>query len=89
MLRLLRISNYALIDNVEIEFERGFNVITGETGAGKSIILGALSLLQGGRADSRTVADPNRKSVIEVEFELDGEGDHSLLSDYCRTNDID
>lgn len=89
MLRLLRISNYALIDNVEIEFERGFNVITGETGAGKSIILGALSLLQGGRADSRTVADPNRKSVIEAEFELDGEGDHSLLSDYCRTNDID
>ncbi len=56
MLESLHISNYALIDSIDIEFNKGLNIITGETGAGKSIILGALGLLLGGRADSRTIA---------------------------------
>ena len=53
MLRRLGIRNYALIESLDLEFGRGFTVITGETGSGKSIMLGALSLLAGGRADSR------------------------------------
>ena len=65
MLESLHISNYALIDLIDIDFHPGFNVITGETGAGKSIILGALSLLLGARADTRVVTDPETKSVIE------------------------
>lgn len=87
MLQSLHISNYALIDRVDIEFARGLNIITGETGAGKSIILGALSLLLGNRADTRTVSDPSRKSVIEAEFSLDG--DYPLLKKYCLDNDIE
>lgn len=87
MIQSLHISNYALIDSVDITFTRGFNVITGETGAGKSIILGALSLLLGGRADTRTVTDPGRKSIIEAEFLL--EDSYPLLKQYCNENDIE
>ena len=61
MIESLHISNYALIDNVDIEFANGLNIITGETGAGKSIMLGALSMLLGGRADTKVVTDPSRK----------------------------
>ncbi|MDE6463076.1 MAG: AAA family ATPase, partial [Muribaculaceae bacterium] len=68
MIKTLHISNYALIAELDIEFAPGFNIITGETGAGKSIILGALSLLLGGRADLRAVRDASRKSVIEAVF---------------------
>lgn len=71
MISTLHINNYALIDSLDIEFGGGFNIITGETGAGKSIILGALGLLLGGRADSRVIRDASRKSVIEAEFLLD------------------
>ncbi|MBP7400853.1 MAG: AAA family ATPase, partial [Chitinophagales bacterium] len=53
MLRKLNISNYAIIENAEIDFSAGLNIITGETGAGKSILLGALGLLLGARADSK------------------------------------
>ena len=70
MLTHLRISNYALITSLEITFGPGLNIITGETGAGKSIMLSALSLLLGGRADLKAVRDPQRKSVIEAEFSL-------------------
>ncbi len=70
MIRNIHISNYALIESLEVDFASGFNIITGETGAGKSIILGALSLLMGGRADLRAVRDNSRKSVIEAQFEL-------------------
>lgn len=87
MLQTLSISNYALIDRVEIDFTAGFNVITGETGAGKSIMLGALSLLLGGRADTRTVTDQSRKSVIEADFLL--ESDYPGLRAICVENDID
>lgn len=86
MLESLHISNYALIDRIDILFHEGFNVITGETGAGKSIILGALSLILGGRADSRVVADPSSKSIIEAVFTVDG---YDALKDYCLQTDIE
>ncbi|MDE6581295.1 MAG: DNA repair protein RecN, partial [Duncaniella sp.] len=86
MLRSLHISNYALISGVDIEFYPGFNVITGETGAGKSIILGALSLILGGRADTRVVTDPTLKTVIEAQFDVTG---YEALKQYCVDSDIE
>ena len=68
MLKTLRITNYALIDRLELEFGPGLTIITGETGAGKSIMLGALSLLLGGRADTRVIGDSSRKSEVEDIF---------------------
>ena len=68
MLRQLIIKNYALIDSLEMNLEDGLTIITGETGAGKSIMLGAMSLLKGERADSRVVADKEKKSVVEALF---------------------
>ena len=70
MINSLDIQNYALIDSSFIEFDNGFSVLTGETGAGKSIILGALSLILGQRADSRTVKEGENKCVIEGTFDL-------------------
>ncbi len=86
MLESLHISNYALIDNVDIEFHKGFNIITGETGAGKSIMLGALSLILGGRADAKAIRDTNRKSIIEVVFSVEV---YPILKEYCIENDIE
>ncbi len=86
MLKSLHISNYALIDHVDVEFDAGFNVITGETGAGKSIILGALSLILGGRADTRVVTDRERKSVVEAIFVTDNYPDLDKVMD---SNDLD
>lgn len=68
MLQSLIIKNYALIDHVSLEFDPGFTIITGETGAGKSIMLGALSLLLGERAETKAISDKTRKSVIEAVF---------------------
>ncbi len=68
MLQSLTIKNYALIDNVSMSFSPGFTIITGETGAGKSIMLGALSLLLGERAETKAISDKTRKSVIEAVF---------------------
>lgn len=86
MIRSLTVSNYALISNIEIDFARGLDIITGETGAGKSILLGALSLLLGGRADTKVIADTSKKSVIEAVFDAsDAPGLDTLLAD----NDID
>lgn len=80
MIKSLYISNYALISEINIDFAPGFNIITGETGAGKSIILGALSLLLGGRADTKAVRDAARKSVIEAYFDIsDATGVEELL----------
>lgn len=70
MLKRLSISNYALIDQLEIDFEQGLTIITGETGAGKSIILGALSLILGERADSSSIRDRDRKTVVEATFDI-------------------
>ena len=71
MIETLHISIYALIDKVDITLHPGLNIITGETGAGKSIMLGALSLLMGGRADSKAIRDSGRKSVVEASFSGD------------------
>ncbi|MBS1625588.1 MAG: DNA repair protein RecN [Bacteroidetes bacterium] len=73
MLRQLSIQNYAIIDDLKVEFDGGVNIITGETGAGKSILLGALSLLLGERADSKVLYDQGQKCVIEAEFDSAGE----------------
>lgn len=86
MIRSLTVSNYALISNIEIDFAPGLDIITGETGAGKSILLGALSLLLGGRADTKVIADTSKKSVIEAVFDAtDAPGLDALLAG----NDID
>lgn len=86
MLESLHISNYALIDNLDIDFHNGFNIITGETGAGKSIILGALSLILGGRADTKVIRNNDNKSVIEAIFSTK---DYPLLKNLCDENDIE
>lgn len=70
MLRTLYIQNYALIEKLDIDFETGFSVITGETGAGKSIILGAIGLLLGQRADVKAIRQGETKCVIEARFVL-------------------
>lgn len=86
MLSRLQITNYALIDHADIDFREGFNVITGETGAGKSIMLGALSLILGARADSRAVSRREAKSVIEATFSVDG---NEAVKRFCSDADID
>src|SRR5437868_6013278 len=68
MLKRLFIQNYALINHLDINFEEGLNIITGETGAGKSILLGALSLILGSRAYTGALLDKTRKCIIEGEF---------------------
>ena len=70
MLKSLFIQNFVLIDNLDIHFDQGFSVITGETGAGKSIILGALSLVLGQRADGKSIKQGADKCVIEAVFDV-------------------
>ena len=74
MLSSLTIQNYALISKLEIDFSSGFSVLTGETGAGKSIILGALSLILGQRADSKSIGQGADKCVIEGIFDISSYG---------------
>ncbi|MDR6942895.1 DNA repair protein RecN [Mucilaginibacter pocheonensis] len=85
MLQKLTINNYALIDNLEISFGKGLNILTGETGAGKSIILGALSLILGQRAESRYFFNQQKKCVIEGLFKIDG----FHLKSFFEDNDLD
>ncbi|MCQ2345017.1 MAG: DNA repair protein RecN [Paludibacteraceae bacterium] len=85
MLKRLFISDYALIEKLDIDFSEGFNVITGETGAGKSIIMGALSLVMGGRGDASAVRKGAKKCVVEAEFSI-GEEDDDLRE---MTSDFD
>ena len=70
MLRSLTVENYALIEHLEIEFDSSLNIITGETGAGKSILMGALALLLGAKNDSTTIKDNSRACVVEGEFDI-------------------
>ena len=70
MIRKLVIRNYALIESLDIDLEQGFSVITGETGAGKSIILGALSLILGQRVDSKVVTNTDAKTIVEGTFDV-------------------
>lgn len=86
MLTSLHISNYALISELQINFARGFSVITGETGAGKSIILGALSLILGQRADSKSIKIDADKCVIEAEFDITN---YSHLNAFFDENELD
>lgn len=85
MLKKLHIKNYILIESVSIDFEQGFTALTGETGAGKSILLGALSLLLGERADFSNFFEADRKCTIEGVFDLDG----FELSSFFEKNDLD
>lgn len=86
MLLKLFIENYALIDKLEIEFSDGLTVITGETGAGKSILVGALSLILGGRADTTVLSDPGRKCIVEGLVQLSR---YEGLREFFSNNDID
>lgn len=79
MLTSLHISNYALIEHLDLDLRSGFSVITGETGAGKSIILGALGLLQGARADAKAIKTGAAKCVVEGHFDVEGLGVEPLL----------
>ena len=85
MLRQLHIQNFTLIEELKIDFHAGFSVITGETGAGKSIILGAIALLLGNRADIRQVRSGAKKCVIEAHFDLS----HYHFKDFFEENDLD
>ncbi|HJX70482.1 MAG TPA: AAA family ATPase, partial [Bacteroidales bacterium] len=85
MLKSLYIDNYALIDNLFIEFHKGLSIITGETGAGKSILLGALSLILGKRADTNILNDRLKKCIVEAVFNVAGYD----LQHFFETNDID
>lgn len=82
MLKTLHIENYALIHETNISFDAGFAVITGETGAGKSIMLGALGLLLGQRADTQVLSDKERKCVVEASFDIAGLGLQPLFEQY-------
>ncbi len=73
MIKYLLVENYALIDKLDIWFEKGFTVITGETGAGKSIILGALGLILGNRADTGVLLDVERKCIVEGHFTIENQ----------------
>jgi DNA repair protein RecN (Recombination protein N) len=86
MLKSLYILNYALISELKIDFQTGFSVITGETGAGKSIIIGALSLILGQRAETKAIKTDAEKCVIEAEFDI---SNYAHLQNFFLTNDLD
>ena len=86
MLKSLYISNYALISELHIDFNEGFSVLTGETGAGKSIILGALSLILGQRADTKAIKTDSDKCIIEAEFNIEA---YPSLTSFFNENDLD
>lgn len=85
MITNLKIQNFTLIDSLDINLQRGFSVITGETGAGKSIILGALSMLLGHRADSKVVKAGTQRCCVEAHFNIDGYN----LEPFFTENDLD
>ena len=85
MLQHLHITNYALIEDLSVEFTEGFSVITGETGAGKSILLGALGFVLGDRADTGVLFNKDKKCVVEAQFHLNDE----LLRPIFEEHDLD
>jgi DNA repair protein RecN (Recombination protein N) len=85
MLTRLVIHNYALIKELDIQFNKSYTIITGETGAGKSILLGALNLILGSRADTSSLLDKTKKCIVEAEFDLK---DYAL-NDFFETNELD
>lgn len=85
MLKNLQIAHYALIDTLDVDFNNGFSVITGETGAGKSIILGALGLLMGNRADAKAIKAGEKKCSVEATFDIE----NLHLEAFFEENDLD
>lgn len=85
MIRHLHIENYALIEHLDLDLHHGFSVITGETGAGKSIIIGAIGLLMGQRADSRAIKTGAKRCVVEIEFDVRNYG----MESFFEENDLD
>ena len=85
MLRNLHIQNYALIESLDLDFAEGFSVITGETGAGKSILLGAIGLLTGQRAETAAIRSGSNKCIVEGTFDVEGYG----LEELFEENDIE
>lgn len=85
MIKRLSISNYVLIDKLSIDFNEGFTSITGETGAGKSILLGALGLILGDRADTQSLANNTKKCIVEAEFQIK----KYALQNFFKKNDLD
>lgn len=85
MLKSLDISNYAIIEALHVDLHKGLNIITGETGAGKSILLGALGLIMGKRADKKVLYHQDQKCIVEACFSLDGEE----LKPFFEQNDLD
>ncbi|RJP58991.1 MAG: DNA repair protein RecN [Ignavibacteriales bacterium] len=86
MIKSLQIKDYALIEKINVEFEKGLNIITGETGAGKSILIDAMSLLLGDRASTEVVRKGSEKSIVEGIFEAEG---NKKLEEILKENDID
>ena len=86
MLKRLHIQNYAIIDEVEIQFSSQLNIITGETGAGKSILMGALSLILGDRAESAALLSKDKKCIVEGFFETEGKAG---IRRFLKENDLD
>ena len=86
MLRSLHVRNYVLIDSLEIDFPEGLVIITGQTGAGKSILLGALGLALGGKADASLVGAHGETCVVEAEFSVDG---NAPLQALMAENDLE
>ena len=84
MLRALRIQNFALIDALDLSFQNGFTVITGETGSGKSILLGALNLILGERSDFSLIGPSSDKAIVEVDYEL-----ADKWESFFKLNDLD
>src|SRR3954452_16758071 len=87
MLSRLSIQNYAIIDQLEVDFSSQLNVITGETGAGKSIIIGALGLILGQRAESNVLLNREKKCIVEGCFKGESADEH--VSGFLRDNELD
>ncbi len=85
MIKRLHIRNYAIIEELTLDFAQGLSIITGETGAGKSIVLGALNLILGGRADTKTLFDESQKCIIEGRFDISAYD----LREFFQENDLD
>ena len=88
MLRFLRVRNFALIDQLELHFEEGFNLLSGETGAGKSIIVDALGLLAGSKASAEMVRTGESRAVVEAVFETDIRAELDRLGLDSEGNDV-
>jgi DNA repair protein RecN (Recombination protein N) len=86
MLQKLSIQNYAIIDQLQISFSNNLNIITGETGAGKSILMGALNLILGQRADSSVLQDPSKKCIVEGFFRMPG---NPSIQRFFELNELD